>query len=59
MKVIYEPYRNDFFSLLFKYTFDCSSKENKEKLCYLELDYFGFFKMKEKENNQKALTKLV
>ena len=57
MKVIYEPYKNNFFSLLFKYTFDCSSKENKEKLCYLELDYFGFFKIeKNKEDNQKALT---
>lgn len=57
MKVIYEPYKNNFFSLLFKYTFDCSSKKNKEKLCYLELDYFGFFKIeKNKEDNQKALT---
>ena len=57
MRVIYEPYKNNFFSLVFKYTFDCSSKINKEKLCYLELDYFGFFKIeKGKKNSQKALT---
>ena len=57
MNVIYKPYKNNFFSLNFKYNLDCSSKKNKKKLFNLELDYFGLFEILGKNNhNQKSLT---
>ena len=58
MNVIYKPYEKNFFSLTLKYTLDCSSKQNNKKLFNLELDYFGFFKIlkKNQNQNQKLLT---
>ena len=57
MKAIYQPFKNYFFGLVLNYTFDCSSKESKEKLSHLELDYFGFFKILDPSNiDQKNLT---
>ena len=57
MNVVYKPYKNNFFSLNLKYTLDCSSKKNNKKLFNLELDYFGFFEILDKNNhNQKLLT---
>ena len=32
MSVFYKPYNNNLFSLLLRYSFDCSSKENKKKI---------------------------
>ena len=59
MNVFYRPYNNNFFSLLLRYTFDCSSKEIKKNLFNLELDYFGFFEiLKQKDYNQEELTKI-
>ena len=60
MNVIYKPYNDDkFFSLILRYTFDCSSKEIKKNLFNLELDYFGFFEiLKQKDYNQEELTKI-
>ena len=58
MSVFYKPYNNFFFSLLLRYTFDCSLKEDRKKLFNLELDYFGFFKiLKQKNYDQEELTK--
>ena len=60
MKATYQPFNNDFFGLVLNYTFDCSSKESKEKLSHLELDYFGFFKILDPSNiDQKILLKMV
>ena len=57
MNVVYKPYDNNFFSLNLKYTLDCSSKKNNQKLFNFELDYFGFFETLGKNNhNQKLLT---
>ena len=57
MKVVYKPYNNNFFSLNLKYILDSTSKKNKKKLFYLELDYFGFFEILGTNNqNQKSLT---
>ena len=58
MNVFYNPYNNKFFSLLLRYTFDCSSKENKKKLFNLELDYYGFFKILKTDYDQEELTKI-
>ena len=32
MNVTFKPYKNNFFSLILKYTLDCSSKKNNKKL---------------------------
>ena len=57
VNVTYKPYKNNFFSLILNFTLDCSSKNNKKKLFNLELDYFGFFEILDKNNhNQKLLT---
>ena len=57
MNVVYQAYDGDFFSLILNYTFDCISKEKKEKIFHLELDYFGFFKNLNKDDiNQKNMT---
>ena len=58
MKILHERYENNHFSLILKYIVDCTTKNNNKKLCYLELEYFGFFKILNKgETDQKALTK--
>ena len=57
MNVVFKPYNSNFFSLNLKYTLDCSSKKNNEKLFNLELDYFGFFEILDTNNhNQKLMT---
>ena len=57
MNVVHQIYKDNFFSLILKYSFDCSSKKNNAKLFNLELDYFGFFKILEDPNNdQKSIT---
>ena len=59
MNVFYRPYNNNFYSLMLRYAFDCSSKEIKKNLFNLELDYFGFFEiLKQKDYNQEELTKI-
>ena len=43
--------------MILKYSFDCSSKKNNEKLFNLELDYFGFFKiLDDSDNDHKLIT---
>ena len=39
MNVFYKPYNNNFFSLLLRYNFDCSTKENKKNQKINEDDY--------------------
>ena len=56
VNIIYKPFENDFFSIIFKYSCECSSKINKQKLFLLELDYFGFFKI---VNNNKSVSQDV
>ncbi len=57
MKILHETYENSHFSLLLKYILDCKSKTNNKKLCHLELDYFGFFKIVNNDKtDQKQLT---
>tara|TARA_B100000161_G_C33221521_1_gene268714 strand:- start:11 stop:439 length:429 start_codon:yes stop_codon:yes gene_type:complete len=56
MNVFHENYENRHFSLVLKYYLVCTSKKNHKKLCHLELEYFGFFKiLNEKEVDQKTL----
>ena len=53
INITLKPFENDFFGIIFKYTCECSSKINKQKLFLLELDYFGFFKI---VNNSKSIS---
>ena len=55
MNVTFQSYNNNCFSLILRNTIDCSSKLNKKKLFNLELDYFGFFKILEKNNHDQTL----
>ena len=58
ISVFYRPYNNNFFSLVLRYNFDCSSKENKKNLFNLELDYYGFFEILiQKDYDQEGFTK--
>ncbi len=57
MNVTFRPYEKNLFSLTLKYTLNCSSEQNNKTLFNLELDYFGFFEILEKNHNQKLLTK--
>ena len=55
---LYEPYENNFFSIILKYSCECSSKNNVKNLFLLELEYFGFFKIVDKKlDKQVELTK--
>ena len=56
MNVIYEPYKDNFFSIITKITLDCSSQKEKNKISHLELDYFSFFKNLTKNSDQKLST---
>ena len=55
MNIIHKSYENHQFSLILKYILDCTSKKNNKKLCYLELDYFGFFKIINKNKNDEKI----
>ncbi len=57
MNFVYKPFKNNFFSIIIKYSCDCSSKKTGNKLLVLELDYFGFFKILNNSSNKAHLTK--
>ena len=57
MSFVHTPFKNDFFSIIVKYSCECSSKKTGNKLLVLELDYFGFFKIVNKSSNKANLTR--
>ena len=57
MSFVHKPFKNNFFSINVKYSCDCSSKKTGNKLLFLELDYFGFFKILNSSSNKDNLTK--
>ena len=57
LSFVHTPFKNDFFSIIVKYSCDCSSKKTGNKLLVLELDYFGFFKILNNSSNKADLTK--
>ena len=54
---VHTPFKNNFFSIIMKYSCNCSSKKTGNKLLVLELDYFGFFKILDDSLNKANLTK--
>ena len=57
MSFVHTPFKNNFFSIIMKYSCNCSSKKNGNKLLVLELDYFGLFKILNDSSNKANLTK--
>ena len=57
LSFVHTPFKNNFFSIIVKYSCDCSSKKTGNKLLILELDYFGFFKILNNTSNKAYLTK--
>ena len=44
IRVVFQAYNDDNFSVLFKYSCDCLLVENEKLVFILEIDYFGLFK---------------
>ena len=57
MSFVHTSFKNNFFSIIVKYSCDCSSKKTGNKLLVLELDYFGFFKILNNSSDKASLTK--
>ena len=50
IKVVFQTYNDDNFSVLFKYSCDCLFVENEKRVFILEIDYFGLFKKNNMSN---------
>ena len=50
IRVVFQAYNDDNFSVLFKYSCDCLLVENEKKVFILEIDYFGLFKKNNMSN---------
>ena len=57
MSFVHTSFKDNFFSVIVKYSCECSSKKTGDKLLVLELDYFGFFKILNSSSNKANLTK--
>jgi preprotein translocase subunit SecB len=58
ISAIFQTYNEKNFSVLLKFTCDCSLVKNNEKCFILEIDYFGLFEVDKRENySQDELTK--
>ena len=44
IRVVFQAFNDDNFSVLFKYSCDCLLLENEKRVFILEIDYFGLFK---------------
>lgn len=58
ISAIYQTYNEKNFSVLLKFTCDCSLVKNNERCFILEIDYLGLFEVNKRENySQDELTK--
>ena len=58
ISAIFQTYNEKNFSILLKFTCDCSLVKNNEKCFILEIDYLGLFEVNKRENySQDELTK--
>ena len=58
INAIFQTYNEKNFSVLLKYTCDCTLIQKKEKVFILEIDYFGLFEINKREDyTQDVLTK--
>jgi preprotein translocase subunit SecB len=57
INAIFQTYNEKNFSVLLKYTCDCTLIKKKEKVFILEIDYFGLFEINNREDyTQDILT---
>ena len=58
ISAIFQTYNEKNFSVLLKFTCDCTLVKNNEKCFILEIDYLGLFEVNKRENySQDELTK--
>ena len=50
IRVVFQAYNDDNFSVLFKYSCDCLLVENEKSVFILEIDYFGLFRKNNMSN---------
>ena len=50
IRVVFQAYNDNNFSVLFKYSCDCIFVANEKRVFILELDYFGLFKINNMSN---------
>ena len=50
IRVVFQAYNDDNFSVLFKYSCDCLLAQNEKRVFILEIDYFGLFKKNNMSN---------
>ena len=50
IRVVFQAYNDNNFSVLFKYSCDCLFVENEKRVFILEIDYFGLFKKNNMSN---------
>ena len=53
MNAFFQPYKNDSFGVTLKVI--CTSSVGKEKLSYLEIEYFGLFKIEKTTDFEKEV----
>ena len=50
IRVVFQAYNDNNFSVLFKYSCDCLFVKNEKRVFILEIDYFGLFKKNNMSN---------
>ena len=50
IRVVFQAYNDNNFSVLFKYSCDCLFVEDEKRIFILEIDYFGLFKKNNMSN---------
>ena len=58
INAVFQTYNEKNFSVLLKYTCDCTLIKKRDKIFFLEIDYFGLFEIDKRENySRDILTK--
>ena len=55
MNAVFQTYNEKNFSVLLKYTCDCTLIKKRDKIFILEIDYFGLFEIDKRENYSKDI----
>ena len=55
INAVFQTYNDKNFSVLLKYTCDCTLIKKNDKIFILEIDYFGLFEIDKRENYSKDI----
>ena len=58
INAILQTYNKKNFSVLLKYTCDCTLIKKKDKVFILEIDYFGLFEINKRDDYTKDVNKM-